>query len=687
MQRRLIAYMAGLAVLVFGFWQVMVLVKNPEIQFLPYYTFRTLLRITITLGISVAWGVSFGILASTNKTASIILVPFIDLLQSIPILGYFPAVLILFVSLFQGSELAIELSAILLLFTSMAWAIFFGVVGAVKGIPVNVIESAQSFGLKGFKYARHVILPAIVPALVSGATLAWCDGWFFMIAAEYIEYAGTTYWVPGLGSFLAKASYVYDDIALSVILLVLITALVVYINFLTWHRLMERATAGTYKPVLKLDLSGVGQLGLIKAIGPRRWLHLGNHIHWPKSLIGASHRLRKYTRLEKAIALVLALSLVFLIVYLTAPQMSPDVIKRGFSSYPADELVNLPSYVALTMGRLGIAYVISLGVALGMGVLAAEHKKFAAVFYPIYDIGQAVPILALFPVLFIALSRTFGGVLGLEITSITMLILDMIWYMFLNIVSAIKNIPSEIREVGKLFGFKGLKRITHVVIPCILPAIVTGSILSWGTGWNTIIFSEYMPYGASTIYLNPTTISQTYTAGKIVVVSLNVSEVTNLHTWQTQVNFNSTYLQCVNATEGEFLKSAGKTQFKNGTIDNTSGSIGPINSTLESGLGMNSSGRPGRLAIIYFTVLKLGNSEISLSEKTKMLDSDGRIIPTSKVYSLPGLGSYLDKTGYLYGNTILLILLLGIIATIVLLMEALVWRRLLRKFEKYHAEV
>lgn len=679
------AFVAGLFAIIVAYWLAMTFVKNPEISSLPYYTFRTLLRITVTLGISIAWGVSFGILASTNKTASMILVPFIDLLQSVPILGYFPAVLILLVSLFHGSELAIELSAILLLFTSMAWAIFFGVVGAVKGIPVNVVESAHSFGLKGSKYVRHVILPAIVPALVSGATLAWCDGWFFMIAAEYIEYAGTTYWVPGLGSFLAKAAYVYGDITLSAILLVLVTATVVYINFLTWHRLMERATAGTYRPVLKLDLSGVGQLGVIKAIGPRRWLHLGDHIHWPKSLIVASHRLRKYTRVEKAIALALTLVLVFSIVYLIAAQVSLDVIKRGFSSYPADELVNLPSYVALTMGRLGIAYVISLGVALGMGIMAAEHKKFAAVFYPIYDIGQAVPILALFPVLFIALSRVFGGVFGLEMTSIIMLILDMIWYMFLNIVSAIKNIPSEIREVGKLFGFKGLKRITHVVIPCILPAIVTGSILSWGTGWNTIIFSEYMPYGANTIYLDPTIINQTYTVSHVFPVSINVSDVAGLRTWQTQVYFNSTHLQCINVSEGRFLANAGKTQFDTGAINNTSGSIGPINSTLiENGQGMNGS---GQLAMIYFRVINLGNSEISLLESSKMLDTSLRIIPASKVYSLPGLGSYLDKTGYLYGNTILLILLLGIIAAIVLLMEALVWRRLLRKFEKYHAEV
>jgi NitT/TauT family transport system permease protein len=109
MHRRAIIYIIGLSILAFAFWLVMTFAKNPEIQFLPYYTFSTLLRITITLGLSLAWGIPFGILASTNKIASTILVPFIDLLQSIPILGYFPAVIILFISLFQGSELAIEL--------------------------------------------------------------------------------------------------------------------------------------------------------------------------------------------------------------------------------------------------------------------------------------------------------------------------------------------------------------------------------------------------------------------------------------------------------------------------------------------------------------------------------------------------------------------------------------------------
>ena len=554
--RQTAAFLVGLLAIVAMYWSAMVFVRNPEILSLPYYTFRTLLRITVTLAVSVVWGVSFGILAARNKTASLVLVPFIDLLQSLPILGYFPAVILFFVSFFRGSELGLELSAILLLFTSMAWSIFFGVLGAIRGIPTNIVEAAQSFGLTGFRYTRHVIIPAIIPALISGATLAWCDGWFFMIAAEYVVYMGTTYSVPGLGSYLAKAAYVYNDLNLSVILLVLITAIVLYLNFLIWHRLMERASTGTYKPTIRLDFPDVERL---QAVGPR-WLHLADNIHRPKALILASKWLKQYSHLERAIALGLSLAAFLLIIFSVAGKLpSVEVFQEAFAD---PEFANLPSYIALTLGRLAIAYVISLVIALGMGVLAAEHKMFAAFFYPIYDIGQAVPILALFPILFIALSRTFGGTLGLEMTAIVVLVLDMIWYMFLNIVGAVRNIPTEMREVGHLFGFKGLKRITNLVIPAILPAIVTGSILSWGTGWNTIIFAEYMPYEME--------------------------------------------------------------QF---------------------------GGQP---------------------------------------LTLPGLGSYLDKTGYLpppKGNPVRLLFLLGVVAAIVLLMEGLVWRKLLRRCEKYRSEI
>jgi NitT/TauT family transport system permease protein len=535
-------------------WLIITLVPYPEIRNLPLYTFSTIARIAITLALSVLWGVTFGILAATNRVASLILTPFIDLLQSIPILGYFPLVIGF---LFALGPLGVETSVIILLFTSMAWAIFFGVIGAVKAIPSNVAESSKSFGLTGWRYTRHVILPAITPAVISGANLAWCDGWFFIIAAEYIQYQGTVVSPSsgGLGYLLAIAAYVRKDMNLAILLLLFITFIVVYFNSLTWRSLLNRASTGTYKPVFKMDLSGVGKIGMAAA---GSWLHFGR-LHWPKSFSIAAQRLRRYSRVEKAVAVILAIPTTFIILYYVFGQLPTlAFIQQGLAQPPSSELANLPWLALLTMGRLTLAYVISLGVAITMGVLAAEHKRFATIFFPLYDIGQGVPILALFPVLSLGLTGLIGNPrIALELTCIIMLVLDMIWYMFLNIVSAVKNIPVEIKEVSQILGFKGVKRITNIVIPSILPAIVTGSILSWGTGWNTIIFAEYLP--------------------------------------------------------------------------STNPSIPPV--------------------------------------------------------SIPGIGSLLDKAGYEYGNTVVLVLILAVIAVIVLLMEAFVWRRLLRKFEKYHVEV
>jgi NitT/TauT family transport system permease protein len=553
-RRYLLKVAGGFALLTAMAYVIGTFSPYPEMRNLPLFTLSTVARIFITLVISVVWGVSFGIFAATNKTAGRIVTPVVDLLQSIPILGYFPLVIGF---LFSWGAFGIEVSVILLLFTSMAWAIFFGVLGAISSIPSNVVDASKSFGISGWKYTRHIILPAIAPAVVAGANLAWSDGWFFMIAAEYIQYKGSVVSPPsgGVGYLLAQAAYFYKDMNLAVILLVFVTTLVIVINSLTWHKLMEKANTGTFKPILSIDLSGVGKLIAAKE---SNLFDFGN-IRISKSFSAIYQRLRKYSRIEKIIITVV---LGGLLIYLIATEgdhiPTLSVIAQGFSSPPAERLGSLPVLILFTMSRLTIAYLISLAVAIGLGVLAAENKKMAALIYPIYDIGQGVPILALFPVIYLGLTNLVGSQrLALEITCIVMLVLDMIWYMFINITSAVKNIPSEINEVGAVFGFKGLKRVTHIVIPSILPAIVTGSILSWGTGWNTIIFSEYL---------------QSTEAGVPAV-------------------------------------------------------------------------------------------------------------------SIPGIGSLLDIAGYEFGNTIVLVFLLVIISIIVLSMEALIWRRLIKRFEKYKVEV
>jgi NitT/TauT family transport system permease protein len=206
---------------------------------------------------------------------------------------------------------------------------------------------------------------------------------------------------------------------------------------------------------------------------------------------------RYYTTHQRLISIIIVAAIFFSVIFYIMKKIPTiDIVEKNIL---VPEISKLPVYAFFTLSRLTVAYIIALGIAIFMGVLAAEKKKFAMVFYPLYDIGQAVPILALFPILFVYVSHFVGGRLGLEVTAITMLVLDMIWYMFLNIVVAVKSIPEETREVSKIFGFKGIKRIKHIILPAIMPAIVTGSILAWGTGWNTIIFAEYMPHGNEVI--------------------------------------------------------------------------------------------------------------------------------------------------------------------------------------------
>jgi hypothetical protein len=228
-----------------------------------------------------------------------------------------------------------------------------------------------------------------------------------MIAAEYINYKETIVTPPsgGLGMLLARAAYFYQDMSLALQLLVFVTTLVIVINNLSWHKLMERASTGTYKPILRLGLSGVGVIGT-----KDNALFSLRRIQVPKAFSAVWQRLRRYSRTERLVALGIFIFLLLVLISVELANLpSPETIYAGFNSPPADEIASIPYYTFLTLARLTIAYGISLAVAIGLGVIAAENKRAAAIIYPIYDIGQGVPILALFPVIYLGITPIVGS--------------------------------------------------------------------------------------------------------------------------------------------------------------------------------------------------------------------------------------------------------------------------------------
>ena len=234
----------------FGVWgQVL---SNPQTPQLPYFVLRSVIRMLIAYVFVVAFGLTSGIVAGLYRTARIFMLPVLDILQSIPVLGYLPAAILLFSGLLPG-ELGYEIASVVLIFTGMAWAVAFSVLGAVRAIPNDLREASNAFGLRGWSYVRHVVFPAIFPAFVTGSILAWGGGWYFLVAAEMLSYGSSVHVLPGIGSFLGTAVFTYGNIPSAVFGLSVFIAVVFAINSFFWKPLSEYAKYFNVQTMLSED--------------------------------------------------------------------------------------------------------------------------------------------------------------------------------------------------------------------------------------------------------------------------------------------------------------------------------------------------------------------------------------------------------------------------------------------------
>jgi NitT/TauT family transport system permease protein len=473
----------------------------------------------LAYGLSVAFALVYGITAAISRRAEQVLIPILDVLQSIPVLGYLPGAIVLFLSLFNGNIIGQELASIILIFTGMVWAVTFGVYGGVKTIPKDIAEAAHSFGIRRAAYLRDIVLPAIYPTFISGSILAWGGGWYFLIACEYLSFANTVYTLPGLGFYIFKAA-LDGAISASIFGLLVMIVIVGAINRFIWHPLMDHAEKYKYETT---SLPGHRQrpsrltrwlLKRLRKSSDRvariveplitfehryyplvvrfRHTHLLSHVH-----IGASwHR---YGRRGRIIGTIIGIAIVATIIFILVPPKLPEALRQLMLRR---ELALIPGFALGSISRLGIGYLIALSWTVVAGVLIARSDRLFRVLLPVFDIAQSVPALALFPVIVTVVIDYFhGSEFGLELASIILVLTGMQWYLLFNIIGAVKSIPADIIEASRCFGLHGLKFVRHIVLPAIFPAIILGSIQAWGGGWNATIASEYINTATRTYHV------------------------------------------------------------------------------------------------------------------------------------------------------------------------------------------
>ena len=454
------------------------------------------LRMLAAYGLSLGFALAYGYYAATHRTGERVMIPILDILQSIPILGFFPVALIVFASLTPGSWPGINFASVFLIFTSMAWNMVFGVYESLKTLPGELKEAAETFQARGVLLFRRVLFPATINRLVYNTVLSWTAGWFFLVEAEIFT-TNTSQSLPGIGSYLYYAAESADSTKFLVGILVLVVVIAL-LDFAVWRPL------GKWAERFRYDTAPSGEAGaLIPGDSAGRFTRAAEYVR--RGVLTTASRIStpfvqlagfatrpvlKSPRRRDALSyvgigtvLVLAwLMLIALVVgvfhVLTGPIL-PGV---------ARQIEVLPLAMGASAVRVAAAYALCLAIALPLSMYLAHSSRATRFGMPVVEVIASFPATALFPVIIFVLVPYISA----EGAAVLMLMTGMLWYLFFNILSGVRGLPPDLEEAARSFGLKGWKRFTQVVLPGIFPALITGSITAFGGGWNTLIVAEYL---------------------------------------------------------------------------------------------------------------------------------------------------------------------------------------------------
>jgi NitT/TauT family transport system permease protein len=457
---------------------------------LPAAAALSLMRMTASYAISLVFAWVTGYAAATRPRAARILIPLLDVGQSVPVLGFFPAAIALFIGMLGGGRFALELAAIFLIFTSQSWNLAFGVYEGLSTIPAETRLAAESLGLRGVLLWRALYVPACVPMLLYNSILSWANGWYFLIACEIIVAGRAQYDLLGLGSMLSQ-SLARGDVGVALAALFTLVAIVVAMEIVIWRPLRAWSQRFRYDTARdREDEAGMSRLpdfGLPTLLRPLRALARSAWTRLPvaetnRRVLAAARSLAGVWRWLRWPLLVgvtlLAASSAWTLVRSLLPPWPPQVAR-------------LPLALLLSFLRINAAYVLALLWIVPLALWVSDHPRAVRPLNLVAQVGASVPATAFFPVLVALLVNRFGG---MEIISIALALTGMQWYLLFNVLAGVQRVPLDLRESLRSLGLSRREIHRRLVLPACLPSLVTGSVVAWGGTWNALILSEYVVY-------------------------------------------------------------------------------------------------------------------------------------------------------------------------------------------------
>jgi NitT/TauT family transport system permease protein len=463
---------------------------------LPYYALRSLTRMFIALGLSVAFTFVYGTAAARSRRAEKILIPILDILQSVPILGFLSITVTAFIALFPHSIVGLECASIFAIFTSQAWNLTFSFYHSLITQPRELDEAARLMRLTKWERFWRLDVPGSMIGLVWNGMMSFGGGWFFLTASEAITVNNRSYALPGIGSYVAAASarselrHVFLAIAVMIVM-------VLGVNFLFWRPLV--AWSERFRNELSEAAEQPRSIMLETLRGSRVPRLLGRPLRpvtrgldRATRVFGIADRplMPNVTRRRAGDAIFAG---VVTVAVLLGGWSALGYVNRhvGLGEFPHAFALG-----AVTFGRVVVLLVVSTLVWVPVGVKIGMSPRLARYAQPIVQVFASFPANFLFPFFAALLIATH---VSLNWGGIVLMALGAQWYILFNTIAGAMSIPSDLREAMDNFGVRGRQRWRRLIIPGIFPAYVTGGITAAGGAWNASIVAEIVTYGHHTL--------------------------------------------------------------------------------------------------------------------------------------------------------------------------------------------
>lgn len=504
--------LGGVAALIGGFFMFSKEITapyTPSVQIslsfwaLPKYTLFSLSRGFAAYGLSLIFTLIYGTVAAHNHRAEKVMIPALDVLQAIPVLGFLPSLVLAMISLFPTRELGLELACVVMIFSGQVWNMTFSFHGSLRGIPEPLREVARINGLSGWQTFKMLEVPAAMIGLVWNSMMSMAGGWFFLTICESFPLGDRYFRLPGLGSYMTEAINQGNKSAM-IAAVVAMVVMIVMVDQVFWRPIvvwsqrfkLEELTGGDPPQSWLLNLIGHSPLySLISKYITARDEDEQSKLKRLK-LTAASPRQAEIFALVRKILITL-----FQIGLLAALVWGGWSLFRLMQALPFHDpshhdYLHLVLALLLSFIRTTAAVLLGAVWALPVGIRIGLSPRWSRKLQPIIQVVASFPAPMLFPLVTMLLLLFH---IPFTVGCVALMLVGSQWYILFNVIAGASAIPADLKEVAEVYNMSEWQRWKRVYLPCVFPFLITGLITAAGGAWNATIVAEIVTFKNNTI--------------------------------------------------------------------------------------------------------------------------------------------------------------------------------------------